>query len=185
MKGFERDNQLLSLCGLNCGLCPMFIGKYCPGCGGGDGNQGCKIAKCGMERGSTDYCFRCAEYPCGKYEHIDEYDSFITHRNQKADLAKACRIGVEAYNEEQKEKLQILNYLLSNYNDGRKKALFCQAVNLLELSELREILKKIDSITDMADKEKSAYAARLIKETAAERGIDLMLRKKAASKKGK
>ena len=44
MKGFERNNQLLSLCGSNCGLCTMFLGKCCPGCGGGDGNQGCRIA---------------------------------------------------------------------------------------------------------------------------------------------
>ena len=26
MKGFERKNQLFSLCGLNCGLCPMLLG---------------------------------------------------------------------------------------------------------------------------------------------------------------
>ena len=61
----------------------MYIGKYCPGCGGGKGNQGCKIARCGIERGIVDYCFRCAEY-----------DSFITHRNQKTDLEKAKNIGI-------------------------------------------------------------------------------------------
>ena len=33
MKGFERKNQLFSLCGLNCGLCPMLLGNYCGGCG--------------------------------------------------------------------------------------------------------------------------------------------------------
>ena len=33
MKGFKRENRLLSLCGLNCGLCTMYLGKYCPGCG--------------------------------------------------------------------------------------------------------------------------------------------------------
>lgn len=44
MKGFVRENQLLSLCGLNCGLCPMFLGKYCGGCG--NGNQSCSIARC-------------------------------------------------------------------------------------------------------------------------------------------
>ena len=27
MKGFTRENQMFSLCGLNCGLCPMFIGN--------------------------------------------------------------------------------------------------------------------------------------------------------------
>ena len=49
MKGFKRNNQLLSLCGLNCGLCPMHIDGYCPGCGGGAGNQSCRIARCSLE----------------------------------------------------------------------------------------------------------------------------------------
>lgn len=166
------------LCGLNCGLCTMFLGKYCPGCGGGDGNQGCKIARCGMERGNTDYCFRCAEYPCEKYAHIDEYDSFITHKNQKADLAKAECIGIDAYNEEQKEKTRILDYLLSNFNDGRKKTLFCQAVNLLESEGLRELLALLERCPGTAPKEKGAFAAEQIKEIAAGKGVDLMLRKK-------
>ena len=120
MNGFERNDQFLSLCGLNCGLCPMFIGKYYPGCGGDEGNQSCRIARCGIEHGCTEYCFRCAEYPCGKYGHIDEYYSFITHRNQKSDLEKARRIGIDSSNEEQKEKAQILERLLIEYNDGRK-----------------------------------------------------------------
>ena len=51
MKGFVRENQLLSLCGLNCGLCPMKLDGYCPGCGGGDGNQSCAIARCSIKRG--------------------------------------------------------------------------------------------------------------------------------------
>lgn len=57
MKGFNRPNQLFSLCGLNCGLCPMFLNQYCPGCGGGEGNQSCKIAKYSMEHDGAQYCF--------------------------------------------------------------------------------------------------------------------------------
>ena len=30
MKGFHRDNQLFSLCGLNCGLCPMHLNNIVP-----------------------------------------------------------------------------------------------------------------------------------------------------------
>lgn len=88
MKGFERKNQLLSLCGLNCGLCPMLLGNYCGGCG--NGNQSCKIAKCSLEHERIEYCYECIQYPCEKYQHFDEYDSFITHRRQKADLEKNC-----------------------------------------------------------------------------------------------
>ena len=138
----------------------MFIGKYCPGCGGGDGNQGCRIERCAMERGNTDYCFRCAEYPCEKYEHIDENDSFITHRNQKADLEKAKNIGIDAYVNEQKEKMRILDYLLMNFNDGRKKTLFCQAVNLLELESLRKLLSRLERRPDTMPREKGVFVGR-------------------------
>lgn len=120
MKRFERQNQLLSLCGLNCGLCPLFLNKNCPSCGGGEGNQSCKIARCSMEHDGVEYCFQCSEYPCEKYKHIDDFDSFITHLRQKADLNKAQQFGIEAYNAEQIGKTRILDILLSCYNDGRK-----------------------------------------------------------------
>ena len=181
MRGFNRKNQLLSLCGLNCGLCPMFLNKNCPGCGGGEGNQSCKIAKCSMAHGGVEYCFQCSEYPCEKYKHIDDFDSFITHRNQRGDLEKAQQIGIEAYNAEQTEKTKILDVLLSNYNDGRKKTFFCVAVNLLDIHELREVLRKIEHRADMEMltlKERGAFVASLLQDAAAKKNIDLKPRKK-------
>lgn len=49
MKNFKRNYPLFSLCGLNCGLCPMHLNNYCPGCGGGAGNQPCTIARCSLQ----------------------------------------------------------------------------------------------------------------------------------------
>lgn len=176
MKGFERKNQYLSLCGLNCGLCPMFLGKHCGGCG--NGNQSCKIAKCSLEHGEVEYCFECKQYPCEKYQHIDDYDSFITHRRQKADLDKVQRIGVKAYNLEQQEKQQILHHLLRNYDDGRKKTFYCVAVNLLELSEIKEVLNQLkfnDARSALPRKEQCLYAARCFQEIAERSGIEIKL----------
>ena len=127
----------------------MFLNKNCPGCGGGEGNQSCKIARCSIEYNGAQYCFQCSEYPCEKYDHIDDFDSFITHRNRKSDMEKAKCLGIDAYNAEQEEKANILEVLLSNYNDGRKKTLFCVAVNLLELQDLQTVLKEIGSNPDM------------------------------------
>ena len=45
MKGFTRTETRFSLCGLNCALCSMHLGGYCPGCGGSPGNQACTIAR--------------------------------------------------------------------------------------------------------------------------------------------
>ena len=77
-----------------------------------------------MEHNEIEYCFQCNEYPCEKYEKIDKFDSFISHRNQKSDLEKARQIGIEAYNAEQEEKVEILGTLLAGYNDGRKRPYF-------------------------------------------------------------
>lgn len=181
MKGFTRPNQSFALCGLNCRLCPMLLNNNCPGCGGGEGNQSCRIARCSIEHGDVEYCFQCSEFPCEKYDRIDDFDSFITHRNRMSDMEKAKRLGIDAYNAEQAEKAEILGVLLSNYNDGRKKTLFCVAVNLLELQELRTILRDIGRRPDMATltpKEKSALVAGLLQDVAAARNIDLKLHKK-------
>lgn len=134
-----------------------------------------------MEHGGVEYCFQCSEYPCEKYSHIDDFDSFITHRNRKSDMEKAKRFGIDAYNAEQAEKANILEVLLSNYNDGCKKTLFCVAVNLLELQELQTVLREIDRKPDMKTmtiKEKSAFVAGLLQDAAAEKNIDLKLHKK-------
>lgn len=181
MKGFNRENQLLSLCGLNCGLCPMNIDNHCPGCGGGAGNQSCRIARCSLEHGKIEYCYNCKEYPCKNYDHIDDFDSFITHKRQKNDLERAKQIGIASYNAEQKEKIEILNMLLSDFNDGRRKTFFCVSVNLLELAEIKKIIEQILSnkdIDNLTIKDKSSYVTQLFQNAATGKNIELKLRKK-------
>ena len=75
MKGFTRAETRFSMCGLNCALCSMQLGEYCPGCGGGAGNQSCAIAKCSLEHGGIQFCWECPEYPCPRYEGFDDGDS--------------------------------------------------------------------------------------------------------------
>ena len=80
-----------------------------------------------------------------------------------------------------RRKAKILGIFLSGYNDGRKKTLFCVAVNLLELQELQTVLKEIDRKSDMETmtlKEKSAFVAGLLQDAAATKNIDLKLQKK-------
>lgn len=181
MKDFLRTDLLFSLCGLNCGLCSMRLDGYCPGCGGGEGNQSCKIARCSLEHGKIEYCSRCKEFPCEIYNVTEEFDSFITHQNRKKDLEKIEQIGAASYQAEQEEKTRILKFLLANFNDGRKKTFFCLAVNLLEFSDLQMILEKIRTDKDMDNlplKERSAYVAKMFQDIAGERHITLKLKKK-------
>ncbi len=180
MSEFSRPYPLFSVCGLNCGLCSMYIGAYCPGCGGGLGNQPCKIARCSINHG-VDYCFECDEYPCAHYDGIGEYDSFITHRHQCQDLEKAKAIGIDAYQTELEEKMRILSDLLENYDTGRKKSFYCLAVNLLALEDVKAVIEKMSAVTNsnnISQKEKSALMAEAFERMAAERAIELKLNKK-------
>ena len=128
-----------------------------------------------------EYCFQCDEYPCPKYEHMDDFDSFMTHQGRKSDMERARQLGIETYNAEQVEKTKILDILLSEFNDGRKKTLFCTAVSLLNLQDLQAVLRQIENRADLDTltlKEKSAFAAGLLQEAAAKNNIELKLRKK-------
>lgn len=137
---FTRDNLLFSLCGLNCSLCPMFVKKTCSGCINGSMCYNiCNIVPCSLEHGAVDYCFECEDYPCDKYEGIDENDSLMTHINQLIDMEKAKTMWIEKYNQEQSHKVQILNKFLENYNYGNNEVFFCTAVNLLSLDDLINI----------------------------------------------
>ena len=93
--------------------------------------------------------FNAMNTPAKNTRRQNKFDSFISHRNQKSDLEKVRQIGIEAYNAEQEEKVEILGVLLAGYNDGRKKTLFCVAVNLLKIHELREVLGKIENRSDL------------------------------------
>lgn len=180
MKDFKRSNIYFSLCGLNCALCSMHIGNYCPGCGGGQ-HHSCAIAKCSLEHNCVEYCYECYEFPCGKYEGADENDSFITHQNQLRDIQKAKTTGIEAYTQEQIEKERILNILLENYNAGRQKTLFCVAVNLLDIHDIRKVMSQLASKMNnekLSLKDKAAYAAAQFQAVAEEQGVSLKLRKK-------
>ena len=75
------------------------------------------------------------------------------------DMEKASQIGIPAYNAEQEEKRKLLDFLLSHYNDGRRKNLFCVAVNLLTIKEIENILQTVKSDKDFQSMGKKEQAS--------------------------
>ena len=181
MRGFIRTETRFSLCGLNCALCSMHLGGYCPGCGGGAGNQSCAIAKCSLEHGGVQFCWECPEYPCSRYDGFDGGDSFIPHRNRQQDIAQVRTLGLEAYLAQLEEKRAILEQLLAHYNDGRRKTLFNTSVYLLPLEDLQAVMASLGNRSDPGDqavKDRALAAVELLQEAADRRGISLKLSKK-------
>jgi len=184
MKDYQRQYPLFSLCGLNCGLCPNHYtngASRCSGCGGeAFFNPSCAIVACSGCHGGIEYCYLCEEYPCKRYDGADAYDSFITHRNQLKDNDKVKNIGIAAYQTELNGKVSILQGLLENYNDGRRKNFFCLAINLLELRDIKDVMKQIEAEINLDNplKERAVTAVRLFQAMAKKRNITLKLRKK-------
>jgi len=179
---YKRKYPLFSACGLNCGLCPRYYtdgNSKCPGCGGENFSEkhcSCSILPC-IQRKGIEYCYLCEEYPCKKYDKWEK-DSFITHQNMMKDFEKAKNIGINGYKKELNEKIKLLNDLLLNYNDGRRKSFFCIAVNLLELSDIKCVMRKLNKDTksnDLSIKEKSNIAVKLFEAIAKEKDIVLKL----------
>jgi hypothetical protein len=174
MKQSPRTYPLFSLCGLNCGLCPRFhtegVSK-CPGCGGPDfhlKHPTCAVITCNNKHDNVEFCFQCSSYPCEKYSNPGKVDSFISYRNVISDFKKA-KEDIEKYKKELNEKVRILEFLIKNYNDGKRKNFYCIAVNLLKLADLKKIMKQIDKDVN-------------IKEDMVKRIVDLFEEK---AKKGK
>jgi len=155
----------------------------CPGCSG----EGflTKHPKCGLlscsQRKGIEYCYQCDEFPCKKYDGADQSDSFITHLNQLKDMEKAKHLGIDVYKQELDEKITILEHLLANYDDGRRKGLFCLAVNLLELHDVKNVVEQIafEIQPEQPIKERAATVVRLFEEMGGKRNITLKLRKKS------
>lgn len=180
MKGFHREHPQFSQCGLNCLLCPMQINGYCPGCGGGEGNQSCAIARCAIEHGIGEFCFQCPGYPCQRYQAMMEYDSFLPHSRMIQDLELSRREGLEVYITQISERRAILDQLLAGWNDGRRKSFYCLAAYLLDLDSLRCVFEHIQASApeEMTVKEKAMIAAAALNSAAQEQGIALKLNKK-------
>ena len=185
MEETTRKNPLFSACGLNCGLCPRYNtegSSRCPGCDGE--NFSAKHPACGFlscsRRKKVEVCCLCGEFPCKRFDGADEYDSFITHKNQLIDLYRARDLGLNRYEAELGEKTAILKRLLTEYDDGRRKSFFCLAVNLLPLHELIDALQLSNAgvLNGASQKDKAIAAVAALQGLADKKGIVLKLRKK-------
>jgi len=124
----------------------------------------------------VEFCFLCDEYPCKKYDNALD-DSFITHQNIFKDAQKAKQIGIEAYIGELNIKIEILEKLLKNHDDGRRKSFFCLAVNLLDIADVNSVMEQLDGKMQLPLKERAKFAAGLFQAVADEKGIVLKLNK--------
>jgi len=94
-------------------------------------------------------------------------------------MESARQGGMDAYATALCEKAGLLNKLLKDFDDGRRKGFYCAAVNLLDLQDVKDVVSRIEAETnpETAPKDKASAAVRLFEQMAGTRGISLKPRK--------
>ena len=113
-----------------------------------------------------------------------EYDSFLPHSRMIRDLERAEELGLAVYITQLEERRSILDRLLAEYNDGRRKSFYILAAYLLEPDSLRRAFNEIQDAVpaDSPVKEKAVTAVEILKKAAEADGVTLKLNKKPKEK---
>ena len=147
----------VACCGLDCGLCPLYYTKRpsrCPGCCGPDfinKHPSCSIITCCVKKHNFETCAECSEFPCSQINKWDKYDSFISHRVSLSNLRLIKEIGIVQFLTQQKRRIEILETMLEEFNEGRSKSFFCIAAALLPIDDIEKAID--ESIKQIKDQE--------------------------------
>jgi hypothetical protein len=143
----------LGCCGLDCGLCPRFYtegSSKCPGCCGDDflnKHPSCSFITCCVKKKNLEVCAECNDFPCAKFDNeTGMTDSFVTHRRVIHNQNFIRKSGINAFIEQQKKRMSLLQTMLECYDDGNCKSFFCLAAALLSLKSLNESIVRADII---------------------------------------
>lgn len=183
-----RNYPTVGVCGLDCGLCPRYHtegASRCPGCFGPEfytKHPSCSFVTCCVKKRGREICSQCAEFPCPKFDGMGKRDSFITYRNVMKTHTYIKEHGIESYFEKQEERIALLEEMLSHFNDGRSKSLYCIGASLISLESLKTALASASNETECRGIEDSKSRAKvlrqLLQEAAATEGVSLVLRNK-------
>lgn len=144
----------IGVCGLDCGLCPRYyiVGvSRCPGCAGPDffnKHPSCSFITCCVKKRGLEVCAECSEFPCSKFKSSEEYQrlkqspSYSPYKKVMPNLNFIRKHGVKKFIEQQGKRIESLETMIENFDDGRSKSFFCKAAALLDLASLRSSLDK-------------------------------------------
>ena len=186
MTGKLKKYDTIGCCGIDCGLCPRLYIKgnsACPGCGGlnfKEKHPSCGFLTCCVIKNGLEVCSDCNDYPCKRFDsERDGYDSFVTHKKVFANLDTIKEEGIKQFIENQKIRIDILNDLLTNFDDSRTKNFYCISSALLPRDKLLETHRFANSLDKEIElKEKSNMIKNILTKIADSLNIDLKLNNK-------
>lgn len=150
----QKKYPTIGVCGLDCGLCPRYytIGESrCPGCCGPDffiKHPSCSFITCCVKKKNYETCGECPDFPCTKfksaedYKQIKESSSYPSNKKILPNLYFIKEQGIGKFIVQQNNRIQLLNKMLNEFNDGRSKSYFCRTAIFYDLPVLENSIKK-------------------------------------------
>ena len=187
----QKRYPTIGVCGLDCGLCPRYYTEgtsRCPGCYGpdfSDKHPSCGFITCCVKKRGLEVCAECGDFPCSRFGESDEgeYDSFLTYRKVRRNLNFIKEHGIEEFVARQRKRMDLLEEMLGQFNEGRSKSLYCIAATLLSVESIEEAVEtarreaEMQGIDEEDVKSRAKGLKGIIRDAAMEQGVDLKLRK--------
>jgi hypothetical protein len=125
-------------------------------------------------------CGSCGEFICNRIADWDSADSFVTHRTSISNLKRIGKSGLPTFIRQQQKRVELLQELIQEYDDGRSKSFYCLTTALLPLKELKLAMQRIRSrADDSSDRKRVAKSIReAFAEIANKAHIELSYRRK-------
>jgi len=150
----------IGVCGLDCGLCPRYytVGtSRCPGCCGPgflSKHPSCSFITCCVKKKKLEICAECLDFPCSKFKSDEEYQqvkessSYPSYKRVMPNLSFIKEHGIEKFTGQQKKQIELLERMLTGFNDGRSRSFYCKSAALLDLTTLENSLDKATQIVE-------------------------------------
>jgi hypothetical protein len=177
----------VGVCGLSCRLCPAYYRETkskCEGCKS-EFRMGapCPFHNCAIKKKGVEFCGFCDENAtCVRWRKFREmgkqHDSIVCYQKLEDNIDFIQKNGVEEFEKQQKTREQLVRSMLSEFNDGRSKTLYCIAATVLEIGELEHVLQGArEKSVGFDPKQKAEVMHSLLDKIAANKNYLLKLRK--------
>jgi hypothetical protein len=177
----------VGICGLSCRLCPSYHAEGVSKCGGCKSESrmsaGCPFITCAIKKKGIEFCWQCDESnTCEKWrahrKFSREYDTFVCYQKLEDNIASIERHGIGWFEETQRIRENLLNNMLSHFNEGRSKTYYCISATIFEIRDLKAALAQAGKASDgLSIKERSKILHTIMDKIAEEKHYSLRLRK--------
>ena len=123
----------------------------CPGCCGPEffsKHPSCSFITCCVKRRGLEICAECSDFPCSKFKSEEEYQqlkessSYPSYKRIVPNLNSMKEHGIEEFARQQRKRIELLERMLADFDDGRSKSFYCRSAGLLDLATLENAVDR-------------------------------------------